>query len=509
MDEGDGLLQRIERLQAFVVEVQELDELDAMERLSDDTARPSTKVSRTGNKNKWRCTIDDVRAKVVALGASIDQARQPVLEACAHRLGAAMRHHTIEAAHRRRAAGELEFHDLLVLARKVLADPVQGPEVRASLHQRYQRLLLDEFQDTDPIQIELAVRIAAADPAHADEPGWADVQVRPGHLFVVGDPKQSIYRFRRADIGTFLQAQHRFAAGGRDLVELTANFRTVEPVISWINDTFDALMSEPPERDVPVPSQPRFVALDAERADPPSGPPMAVLGTEAHPPGSRADVLRTAEAADVAHAVTVALRERWAVRDGDGWRDARLGDVTILVPARTSLPFLEQALEGAGIPFRTESSSLVYASRAVRDLMMVLRAADDPTDHLRIVGALRTPCWPAGTTTSSGSRSWRTGAGTTPSRSSRSLRRARWSPASPCSAPCTGPATGPPPPSSCPGSPRRDGPWSWASPRAGRATCGGASASWWTRPGPGARPPGAACAPTSTGWTSRRSRGRG
>ena len=69
----------------------------------------------------------------------------------------------------------------------------------------------------------------------------------------------------------------------------------------------------------------------------------------------------------------------------------RLGDITILVPARTSLPFLEDALEAARIPYRAESSSLVYATRAVRDLLMVLRAVDDPTDHLRIVAALRTP----------------------------------------------------------------------------------------------------------------------
>ncbi|MHB8438971.1 MAG: 3'-5' exonuclease, partial [Acidimicrobiales bacterium] len=72
-------------------------------------------------------------------------------------------------------------------------------------------------------------------------------------------------------------------------------------------------------------------------------------------------------------------------------RAARLGDITVLVPARTSLPFLEDAFEAAGIPFRAESSSLVYASRAVRDLLMVLRAVDDPTNSLHIVSALRTP----------------------------------------------------------------------------------------------------------------------
>jgi len=143
---------------------------------------------------------------------------------------------------------------------------------------------------------------------------------------------------------------------------------------------------------VPHPSQPAYAPLDAQRGDPASGPPVAVVGVTVHPPKTKADVLRSAEAHDVAHAITVAMAERWPVRSGDdGWRDPNLGDITILVPARTSLPFLEESLGEAGIPFRAESSSLVYASRAVRDLLMVLRAADDPTDHLRIVSALRTP----------------------------------------------------------------------------------------------------------------------
>ena len=66
----------------------------------------------------------------------------------------------------------------------------------------------------------------------------------PGHLFVVGDPKQSIYRFRRADIATFLRAAERFGAEGGGVVELTANFRTVEPIIQWVNHTFFELMGE-------------------------------------------------------------------------------------------------------------------------------------------------------------------------------------------------------------------------------------------------------------------------
>jgi ATP-dependent exoDNAse (exonuclease V) beta subunit len=250
---------------------------------------------------------------------------------------------------------------------------------------------LDEFQDTDPIQIELAVRIAALHPEMADEPQWGDVDVHPGRLFVVGDPKQSIYRFRRADISTFLAARDRFSVEAGGTVELTANFRTVEPIIDWVNHTFHALLHEPTDTDVPYESQPAYVDLQPQRSPLAVGPPVAVLGLEPHPYRSGADVVRAAESRDVAHVITTALGEGWHVRDGDGSRPCRLGDITLLVPARTTLPFLEDALDAARIPYRAESSSLVYATRAVRDLLMVLRAADDPTDHLRIVSALRTP----------------------------------------------------------------------------------------------------------------------
>lgn len=159
-----------------------------------------------------------------------------------------------------------------------------------------------------------------------------------------------------------------------------------------MNATFASLMAEEPDVEVPVPSQPAYVGLDAVRPGPPQGPPVAVLGREAHHRSTAADELRAAEAAEVAATVAQVVDEGWAVDDGaGGWRPARLGDITVLVPARTSLPFLEDALTGAGIPYRAESSSLVYATRAVRDLLMVLRAVDDPTDYLRIVAALRTP----------------------------------------------------------------------------------------------------------------------
>jgi ATP-dependent helicase/nuclease subunit A len=404
-DTADKLLERLDEVAAHAERLRSLDdELDLLDELAGNgpTKPPSYRVGNKGKAGSWP-DVAALRAEVAEAGEELARITGIVAEACARRIGAAIRGFTLTSADQRRAAGQLAFHDLLVLSRSLLRHPEHGRAVRDRLHGRYRHLLLDEFQDTDPIQVELAVRIAAADPASAEaaEPDWADVPVAPGQLFVVGDPKQSIYRFRRADISTFLRARSRFGPEGGGVVELSANFRTGAPVIEWVNATFGRLMAEAPLVDLPddVHSQPEYVPLQPTRPAPPTGPAVSVVG-RAEVAEASAGELRAAEASEVAATVARAVTEGWSVRDHAGpegsWRPARLGDVTILVPARTSLPFLEDALDEAGIPFRAESSSLVYASRAVRDLLMVLRAVDDPTDLHRVVAALRTPLFACG-----------------------------------------------------------------------------------------------------------------
>ncbi len=396
--DGDDLL--VVRLDQIAQHVEDLrasnSETDLLEKL-----RNVPSVYRPGNAGKqgsWSCPADEVRARARRVGEQISEIRSEVLQACAHRLGAAIRGFTLESARERRRDGRLAFHDLLVLARSVLSDPVHGPSVRSALATRYDRLLLDEFQDTDPIQIELAARIAAANPLAEAGSNWEDVEVAPGRLFMVGDPKQSIYRFRRADVATFLRAGTRFKAG---YVGLNANFRTVAPVVDWVNHVFTQLFHLPVDTETEVASQPVYDPLVATRLGPPPiGPAVAVLGRH-EATGEGADALRAMEAGAVAEAVDRIIKEGWSVGDEAGdasdaggpgrWRPARPGDMTILVPARTSLPYLEDALDARQIAFRAESSSLVYATRSVRDLLMVVRAIDDPTDHLRVVSALRTP----------------------------------------------------------------------------------------------------------------------
>ena len=346
---------------------------------------------RNGRKGNWSSIgIDVVKGRLADLEADCEVLRRAVQEGVLQVLASSLAGFTVRGAHARRRAGELEFHDLLVLARSVMRDPKHGPAVRAALAERYQRLLLDEFQDTDPIQIELAALIGSADPA-ASGNHWSRIRIEPGRLFFVGDPKQSIYRFRRADIGMFLQARDELVGTSEPL---TKNFRTGRPIVAWVNHTFGQLISEVPD------SQPAYIPLEAVRDGPHVGPPVALVGTVHHARASASQV-REAEARDMVAAICTAMDERWSVgeRQDDGsdhWHSPRWSDIAILLPARTSLPFLEQALERAEVPYRAETSSLVYGTREIRDLLMIARAVEDPTDALAVLAALRTPGFACG-----------------------------------------------------------------------------------------------------------------
>ncbi len=286
-------------------------------------------------------------------------------------------------AQARRGEGRLEFHDLLVLARDLLR---RDSEVRATLHNNYQRLLLDEFQDTDPIQIEIAARICGG--RNADAENWEEIAIPPGRLFVVGDAKQSIYRFRRASIRTYLQA--RDYLGGE--ISLTTNFRTIAPILDWINAVFGELIKPAPG------AQPEYQPLLHHRDAGGSGPAVTVLGADGHADKPDAATMRAREAADVAGVIGEIIDSGWTVYDQstDAWRPARHEDIAVLVPARTSLPFLTDALDSAAIPYRAEASSLVYQAEEIRALLAAARAIADPTDALSLVTALRSALFGCG-----------------------------------------------------------------------------------------------------------------
>ncbi len=341
------------------------------------------KKGRGGKKGNWT-DLAGLRAIITELDAAREHIVTEASAEVIQRLLIPMAAECLAAAEQRRSEGGLEFHDLLVLAREMLR---VSDEARLALHDRYTHLLLDEFQDTDPMQIELALRIATAVSTGSED--WEALDVEAGRLFFVGDPKQSIYRFRRADIGLFLRARERFGPEGT-YAKLTTNFRTVEPILDWVNVLFTQLMGAG-DGD----RQPAYEPLVAFRGADSGVDHRPVLLGGPHPDTKvKAAELRELEAADVAGVVAdiVAHPEAWPVGDGQGgWRPAELSDVAILVPTRTSLPFLRTELDEADISYRLSTGTLVYATQEVSDALAALRAVDDPTDALSLVAALRSP----------------------------------------------------------------------------------------------------------------------
>ncbi|MFQ5471640.1 MAG: UvrD-helicase domain-containing protein [Dehalococcoidia bacterium] len=280
-----------------------------------------------------------------------------------------------EDARERGRRGTLTFDDLIVRVRDLLRD---DPQAIRSLRSRYDAMLIDEFQDTDPLQVEIALAFATDPESGA---------IEPGRLFVVGDPKQSIYRFRRADMAVYSQAREPFEIGGSKFPQLALNRRSRPALLEWLNPVFEKMIGEGTDPEV----QPGYAAIEPFRTQELSGPGIAWLGGES--PGN-ARAIREVEARALTAQCMAVLNEGWEVAERDGSaRSARLSDIAVLIPTRSILPALERTMLSAGVPYRVEGGSLVYRTQEVRDLTNCLTAIDDPADEVAIVAALRSPAF--------------------------------------------------------------------------------------------------------------------
>ena len=286
-------------------------------------------------------------------------------------LSARVQEHVLTQARHRREEGRLDFHDLLVLSRDVLRSDAA---VRRRMHDRFSVLLIDEFQDTDPLQVEIASLIAG-DCDDDPEPDWTAIRVEAGRLFFVGDPKQSIYRFRRANISIYVEVGDRHSDG---LTRLDVNFRSLPGIIAAVNVLFAELIGAATMAQVP------YSDLVGHRAAS-GGSDVTLLGG---PVDLSASQLRETEAEHIAATIVRAKTEAWPVGTG---RPASFRDIAILLPTRASLTALEAALQSRDVPYRVESRSLVWATDAVRDLVTLLQAVDNPADEVATVAALRHP----------------------------------------------------------------------------------------------------------------------
>jgi ATP-dependent helicase/nuclease subunit A len=339
-----------------------------------------------GNQKNWQRLPDNRNACAVIKGVVKGVADVVAVTLASQRasllpkLLGLLRDFTLAGVAARRSDGVATFQDVLAWARDLLRN---HPEVRARAQQQYQRIFVDEFQDTDPLQAEIAFYLAAKSDAELPL-DWRDILLAPGKLFIVGDPKQSIYRFRRADIGVYDSLLRRLEDCQERLVQ---NFRSVSAVIEWVNHHFLVGMVEAEG------IQPPYVALAARWGNFDDSAPCGVYRIGQAGDGNAA-ATATVEAGALVGLAQSAVTAGWLVSDraADGsrvLRAARYRDICILIPSRTHLRRLERALEDANVPYRVESGKLVLATQEVRDLLACLRAIEDPSDQVALVGALR------------------------------------------------------------------------------------------------------------------------
>ena len=279
------------------------------------------------------------------------------------------------AARERRRRSQLSFNDLLLLTARVLRE---NDEVREALRRKYRYLFVDEFQDTDPIQAEIVHLLTG--PA--------------GMLFVVGDPKQSIYRFRRADIDTYNEMRDRLGGGdGSGVVPLTTNFRSVAPICDWANRVFETVFPADPGR-----RQPRFAPLVPRgQAPPPAAarpPQRAAKGRRTVPDaaGARAHVMTLTIEPDVSSkdaCVVEAGRIARCIATEVAAGRRRFEDFLIITRKKKPLLVYAQALEALHVPIEVSGAGAFGESPEVCELAALIGALADPQDGVALVGVLR------------------------------------------------------------------------------------------------------------------------
>ncbi len=289
-----------------------------------------------------------------------------------------------EFAASRMREGALTFPDLLVLAARMLR---RRPDVRRELGRRYRHILVDEFQDTDPLQAEILFLLASepGEPA-ARSPGgvgaeaeeWANAEPRPGALFVVGDPKQSIYRFRRADISLYQFVKKRFQSFG-DVLHLEANFRSVDKIGVLSDGVFDHDDAFP---QVDTRRQAAFAPLVPHRP----GRPPGVLATYEVALSTQAET-----AVDDAARIAAEIERR--VRSGD----RKPEDFLVLARERKHLAVYARALEDRNVPVDMSGGDAgASASDELLAFVLLFKCLADPSNPVLVLGVLAGPLFGVG-----------------------------------------------------------------------------------------------------------------
>ena len=297
-------------------------------------------------------------------------------------LTAAVRVFVAQDAAQRRRDGLLSYDDLLLEARDLL---VRSAEARDQLRRRYRTILVDEFQDTDPLQAQIAL-LLSADP---DTDDWTQATPGPGRLVLAGDPKQSIYRFRRADIDVYEQVRDIFLSSPQHcaVAGLTVSFRSRPRLSEWQNRVLPSILK--PDADFPR-AQTRWSASTPHRRD--RGVGVAVIPSNRQ--FDRAPEARESEALMIASLIAHMRDEASTLGQlpsADAERAPQFRDIAVLLRTRAGADIYTAALDAAGIPYHFDSGQGFYQRPEIRSIAHLLQALDDPEDEIAAIAVLKSP----------------------------------------------------------------------------------------------------------------------
>ncbi len=281
--------------------------------------------------------------------------------------------------------GHISFDGLLVRARNLVRDQHR---VRAELKKSYRTILIDEFQDTDPIQYEILLYLA--EQLHQTASEWREVKLEPGKLFVVGDPKQSIYAFRRADIEAYLEVVGKIimAQGGIEC-RLTTNFRSDGAILDVVNGAFEQLIQaqagvQPPY--IGIEPAPDRTSLSGGLAK------VSVRKIIAADLQTKAETARRIEGESLAQWLKDSVLGKAQILNPHGEAvSAQPRDVALLLRKLTDVHDYLEPFRRQGIRYVVEGERHFYAAKEIIDAVNLLRAVENPYDRLALVGVLRSP----------------------------------------------------------------------------------------------------------------------
>ncbi|MDH5641618.1 MAG: UvrD-helicase domain-containing protein, partial [Nitrospira sp.] len=283
------------------------------------------------------------------------------------------------------ASGWISFDGLLIRAKALLRD---HPSARARIKRSCRAVLVDEFQDTDPIQYEVVLYLA--ERLSSSKTAWEDLELEPGKLFIVGDPKQSIYAFRRADIEAFERVVKKIVAGGGIVYSLVTNFRSDGAVLSVVNEVFDRLFV--PEEHVQRPNE-RLAAQPQRTPElSVSGVQLRLVAGESDDEEFDAAAATRAEAEQLACWIKEDLLAGTTLFDRDrNPVSIQPGHIALIFRKLTQAQVYLDALRRYGIAYLTDGEKHFYRRQEIIDLVNVLRVLENPHDRIALVGVLRSP----------------------------------------------------------------------------------------------------------------------